>query len=141
MYATRQQMEDAYGEEQITLLSSRDLEVDEDSISRALTDASSLIDSYIARRYPLPLAFAAPVLVRPCVDIACYYLAQRATLLTEELRQRYDDAVKLLRDIAGGRAELSLDRDADDRPESGPQVIVATGPARVFSRSSLRDLG
>ena len=89
----------------------------------------------------LPLAATAPVLVRPCVDIACYYLAQQATMLTDELRQRYEDAVKLLRDFAEGRATLSLDTDDDGKAESGPQVISVSGPPRLFSRETMRDLG
>ena len=141
MYATRQQMEDAYGADQIALLSTRDVEVDEDSITRALSDASALIDTYLSGRYKLPLAATAPVLVRPCVDIACYYLAQQATMLTDELRQRYEDAVKLLRDFAEGRATLSLDTDDDGKAESGPQVISVSGPPRLFSRETMRDIG
>jgi phage gp36-like protein len=142
MYATRSDMEELYGVDEVALVATRHTEdaPSNTSIERALADASALIDSHIAAHYPLPLVSPAPVLVRPCVDIALYYLAQSATRLTDELRQRYEDAMALMRRYSNGTATLGLDRDGDGKVEGGAKVISVTGPARQFTREKLRDL-
>jgi phage gp36-like protein len=142
MYATRSDMEALYSVDEVALIATRHTEdaPSNTSIERALKDASSLIDSHIAARYPLPLAAPAPVLTRPCVDIALYYLAQSATRLTEEIRQRYEDAMSLLARLAKGTATLGLDTDGDGKSESGAKVITVSGPPRELTREKLRGL-
>lgn len=144
MYATRADMEDLYGQEQIALVSTRYGEdaPNEGSIESALADASALIDTHIGTRYtlPLPQAVTAPVLRRPCVDIAIYYLASTADVLTEQIENRFKHAKSVLQKLGNGTIKLALDRDGDGKAEAQSNVITVEGPPRAFSRSKLRGL-
>lgn len=115
--------------------------VDAAKVSRALSSASAEIDSYLAVRLTLPVE-PTELLMQFAVDIALYRLASTADVMTEELRQRYDDAIAHLRRIADGKAQLvqPVDPNADDSSHTGPRPIIADGPPRLFSRDKMRGL-
>lgn len=69
-------------------------------LGNALADADAEIDSYLAVRYTLPLAGTPVVLVRLASDIARYRLYDDG--VPETVRQRYEDAVSLLKRMASG---------------------------------------
>ena len=140
MYATRADIEEIIGIDQLAVVATRDVDagVSDDAINKALADASGFIDGHVGERYSLPLTSPAPLLRRPCVDIVVYYLAQGATLMTEDIKARYDDARKVLKDIANGVIKLTLDTDGDGRSESERRVISVQGPDRIFTRDTLR---
>jgi phage gp36-like protein len=69
-------------------------------LGNALTDADAEIDSYLAVRYALPLASTPVVLVRLAADLARYRLYDDG--VPETVRQRYEDAVSLLKRMASG---------------------------------------
>lgn len=142
MYATRTDMSELYGDDLIARVSTRYGEEvsNEAAIEKALADASGLIDTHIGVRYPLPLSAPAPVLRRPCVDVAIYYLAQSADVLTEQIEMRYKDAKSLLGKLSRGEAKLTQDSDGDGNSESSARVVTVEGPARQFSRDKLRGL-
>ena len=142
-----------YGEDQMSLLADRtgDFVADPEVIGKAIARADAEIDSHVGARYPLPLASVPEILRQLSSDIAVYRLATDGGALTNEHRQRYEDAVAHLRRIADGRAVLSLppagdeggdDDDGDDGGgairSSGPRPLVASGPERLFSRAKLR---
>ena len=113
------------------------------AIARALEMASGEIDTYLARRYALPLPVTPAHLVQLCVDIALYRLALSADVASEEHRRRYEDALGVLTKIADGRAALVLPAAAPaegEEPVTGAKPIVVGGPGRLFSREQLRDL-
>ena len=147
-----------YGEDQMSLLADRtgDFVADPEVIGKAIARADAEIDSHVGARYPLPLASVPEILRQLSSDIAVYRLATDGGALTNEHRQRYEDAVAHLRRLADGRAVLSLppagDEGGDDDAEggddgdddgganrsSGPRPLVAGGPERLFSRAQLR---
>ncbi|GIX17702.1 MAG: hypothetical protein KatS3mg119_1888 [Rhodothalassiaceae bacterium] len=121
VYAQLQDLIDRVGAREITELTDRADPpagaIDASVAERALADADAEIDGYLAARYDLPLSPVPAVLTRLATDIARYRLwDDRAP---EEVRQRYEDAVRLLREIADGRHRL---------PVSAPQAAGA-GPA------------
>lgn len=134
-YATQQNLVDRFGSEELLALADRDGDdaVDTAVVDAALADADALIDSYIGRRYTLPLASTPARLVTVAATIARYELA--ADRPTEQMRQDYDDAVAWLRDVAAGRAELQIE---GDEPTGEAVTIKTSGPERVFSRTTLR---
>ncbi|MEL8055037.1 MAG: phage protein Gp36 family protein [Pseudomonadota bacterium] len=142
MYATRADMEALYGADDVALWATRSREdgPSETSIEGALNDSAGFIDTHLASRYKLPLRAPAPVLQRPCIDIAVYYLANTASRATEDIRQRYEDAVSLLKRLANGTATLGLDTDGDGAAESASRVISVSGPERQMTRETLREL-
>jgi phage gp36-like protein len=99
--------------------------VDEAAVNRALDEASTLIDSYIARIVTLPFDGAIPKsLRRPCVDITLYMLAMDPLARTDEHRRRYEDAIKWLQGVAKGDITLGpydVDGDGGD-DENGEEV-------------------
>jgi len=110
------------------------------AITRALSSASSEIDASLAVRYDLPLAGTHDILTQYCVDIALYRLAGSSATMTEELRQRYEDAMKGLADIATGKKRLNIAAEpGEDTSESGPNPVTTGGPPRLFSREKMRD--
>lgn len=116
--------------------------LDAAKVSRALSSASAEIDSYLAVRLTLPVE-PTELLMQFAVDIALYRLASTADVMTEELRQRYDDAIAHLRRIADGKAQLvqPVDPNADDdNSHTSPRPIIADGPPRLFSRDKMRGL-
>ncbi|MCC6195714.1 MAG: DUF1320 domain-containing protein [Burkholderiales bacterium] len=137
-YAVQADLETRFGAQEIAQLTDRDGGVFADAavVDRALSDAQALIDSYLAARYPLPLAPVPDVINRMCCDIARYYLHEDR--VTEQVRQRYEDCVSLLQAIARGVAELSLAGGGAPPAPSGGSVVVSA-PARTFNVEQLSD--
>jgi phage gp36-like protein len=137
-YATRQDIVDRYGESALRIAADRDgnAEADQQAVERALTDAAARIDSYLARRYALPLAATPPVLVGIAVDLALYALSGNAGALTEERRRRHDDAIRLLELIADNKAGLDLP--SQQEGASRIRRIEADAAPRVFTRETLK---
>lgn len=104
-------------------------------IDRALADADAEIDGYVGSRYTLPLPLPTPpVLVPIACDIARYRLYDDA--VPDVVRQRYEDAIARLRDIAAGRLSLGI----DPAPAAGSQgAVLARSPSRIFGADQLRD--
>ncbi len=132
MYASRADVLDLYGADFVeTIAAGGDLE-------RGLTDASGFCDTYICGRYPLPLAETPVGLRDVCIDIALYKIARNGGGWTEDGRKRYEDALRWLRDIAKGDANLfSMKTQDDTGAVSG--VILTDGPPRLFGRPGLKD--
>lgn len=143
-YATQDDIVTLYGDDAL-FVADRDGDglADGAAVTRALDLASSEIDTYLAARYALPLPVVPAMLMAWCVDIALYRLALGADVLSEEHRRRYDDALASLRRIARGEAALVLPADPGADPaiaDQGPRPIVTGGPARIFTRETLREL-
>lgn len=93
-----------------------------DRINQAITDASSLIDGYLARRYTLPLANM-PGIVRVWATALVRYLLhkdRRSLANDDPIVRDYNDAIKSLVFCASGTLSLG----AQDTEPSGamPQV-------------------
>lgn len=140
-YATPAQVIERYDEHTITTIADRDNDGSPDTavLERALADASAEIDTYLAAKYDLPLASTPEVLTRLASDIALYRLASEADRGTDERRQRYEDAVALLRRLASGEASLGLPSPgAPSRAYTS--VGSVTGRPRRFTRETMRGL-
>lgn len=96
-------------------------------LDRAIADADAEIDGYVGTRYTLPLPEPVPaVLVPIACDITRYRLYDDA--VPEVVRQRYEDAISRLKDIAAGRLSLGIDPAA---------VAPVAGTVKVRSRDRL----
>lgn len=136
MYADLTTFIEAYGEQlTIELTNLEDpsaATVNETVLNRGLARASALIDSYLAGRYALPLSSTPAVIETFCLDIARYYLGHNAQ--EEDVRLRYEDALKTLALIADGTLTLGLPL-ADQPPAVGSPRYLS--PGAVFTRSTL----
>lgn len=113
-YATLQDLVTRYGRDElvaVTVLNREqdpgpDPDPDETVADQALADAAALIDSYLARRYTLPLTVDAtpPKLQSAACVIARYRLHDDRA--SERIRQDYEDQIQWLRDLAAGRTDI-----------------------------------
>lgn len=122
MYGTATEFEQAFGAPETIMLTNLDIPnataINPVPLDRALTDAAALIDSYISRRYLLPMSVTPQVLIPYALDIARYRLDRIRDRV--DVRTRYEDAIKWLEMVAKGTLDLGL----------GVQVntpVVATG--------------
>lgn len=111
MYATQADMAEVFGEVELITLTDRERigVINTPRIDSALRRASSDIDSYIGGRYSLPLspALVPDALTDRCCDIARYKLCGSGGVqVTEEIRLRYEDAIRYLEKITNGSIKL-----------------------------------
>jgi phage gp36-like protein len=107
--------------------------VDPARVAAACTDASMEARSILAQRYTsADLAQASPeslgLLKLYTIDIALYRVALSFSRSTEQLKERYDTAVKRLTAIAGGKGALEIL--AGGVSSSGEAPV--TGPINPF---------
>ena len=134
-YATVQDCIDRRGERPVEVL--RDESGTDGPLQRALADASAEIDSYLGARHSVPLDPVPPIVVTCAVDIAMCRAAPDAGRATELDRQRYDDALRLLRDASKGIVSLGA-RDPDPPARASGPAVSINAPERVMVRASLR---
>jgi phage gp36-like protein len=132
MYATIEDMLDAFGLDEMIALTDRENagEVNEAVGLEALARASSEADSYLSVRYLTPVALPDKALVDAVCQIARYRLTGGHANETESVRERYDRAIDWLRRIARGEADLPGMRDP---AATAGDVLFSTG-RRVFKR-------
>jgi phage gp36-like protein len=131
-YATEQNMIDLFGEKEILELTNLHnptaIKIDSLRLNSALEYATGEVDSYLANYYSLPVPNPPQVLINKTADIARYHLDSIRS--REDVRQRYEDALKWLQLVLEGKVKLS--------------TVVNTGigffsEARLFTRRSLND--
>lgn len=112
-------------------------QVNQATIDAALEAADTEIDSYLAARYSLPLADPQPLLVGLAVDIAIWNLyAMDDSGVPENRKDRYQAAVKALERLSTGKQTLG----EMEEVASGGDAAVFSGPDRLFSRTTMKDL-
>lgn len=139
-YATLQDLISAFGERKLVQLTDRaeppaDL-VDAQVAGEALGYADNLIDGYLAARYVLPLRLAQPMLKGVAQDIAYWRLHDEPT---EEVRKRYEAAVRTLKALSEGEVSLPGETGAG-QPAGGGGVVRITSQDRIFSRDRMEGL-
>ncbi|PTW61426.1 phage gp36-like protein [Breoghania corrubedonensis] len=140
-YATQQDLIDRFGADELIQLTDRlsvpPAAIDADVVARALSDADALIDSYLRKRYALPLDPAPPVLVKIASDLARYNLYDDGADKDGPVVRAQGSALAWLRDVSKGLIELD-DGTGDAPAASGGGQVRASYPDRVFTRDSLR---
>ena len=117
LYAARIDLEARFSTDEVTVLEQT---VGAGGVERALQDAAEEADSYVAVRYTVPLpSVPAPLKVAVC-DIARFRLYKDRP--TEEVKYRYEQAIKWLKALARGEATLTFNPPLSSTEES---AIVA----------------
>lgn len=144
MYASQTDITALYGDAALYVAERpSDGLVDDAAVTAALASASREIDTFLATRYDLPLPIQPPELVQPAVDIALYRLASTRQLLSEDMKERFKDALAMLKRLSRGEQELVLPRPEPVEGETsldGPNPIVVEGAPRLFDRKTMRGL-
>lgn len=127
-YTTQQNLVDRFGEAEMIQLTDRENtgSIDADVLTQAIADADAEIDGYLAGRYQLPIAVVPGILTIYAGDIARYRLYDDGA--TDEIRRRYEDAMKFLRLVSEGKVRLGADEPA---PAGGAQMESG---GRIFGR-------
>ena len=133
MYATKQDMIDRYGEDEVIQLTDRSMlgVIDDTVLNHALKDADGEINGYLASRYDAPINPVPTTIIRVTCDMARYYLYDDSA--TDQVTKRYNDAVKFLKSIASGEVSIGIDATGAE-PESGNVAEFESG-GNVFNRS------
>ncbi len=134
-YATQQDLIDRFGQAELIELSdrSRSGAIDAAVVARALGDADAEIDGYLASKYTLPLDPIPLPIARIACDMARYHLHDDR--VTEQVRKRYEDAIRFLKAVVSGEVTLGVDAGGEaPAAVGGPQV---SSPEREFTRDTL----
>lgn len=134
-YATQSDMAARFGEDELIELTDRERagQIDVTVLESGLADASAEIDSYLAGRYAVPLAQAPRFLAGLCCDIARYRLCGTGMRTTEEINDRYKNAVRFLEKVASGAVSIGPAPATGQVPAADNPVMFNAGE-KVFRR-------
>ena len=108
-------------------------------ITRAIADADAEINGYCASRYDVPFSTVSDMIRKISVDIAIYNLFCRRRGPSEDRRNRYKDAIALLKGIAQGIVSLvGASAVVSEDDDAGPESSADTDD-RIFSMGKLSD--
>lgn len=131
-YCTEQDLTDRFGAPELLQLSDRDNNGANDPavIAGAIADADEQINRKLRGRYDTPITPAPAELVPIACDLARYNLYGLRP--PEEVKNRYDSAMRELRDYATGINQLEV---VAGNADTGQVAVVA--PANVFTDATL----
>ena len=117
---------------------------DEDRVSEARLAAEGLVNSYLGRRYRVPVdvtahAEVAAVLRSVVVDVAAYRLHMRRRPVPADVERLHDRALWWLELVATGKAVLPAVMALEGADAEGA-ALASEGPARMVSRELLEGL-
>lgn len=102
---------------------------DQSKITAAITGAGAVIDTHIMGRYGADLSPVPDLIKDLAVDISVYRISSRRADAPEEFRKRYDDALRLLKQIASGDADIpGVDFESDAGTTDGAAAVVSHPP-------------
>jgi phage gp36-like protein len=138
-YCSQQDLVERYGEDRLVQLTDREnrpaTTVNVTTVLRHIGDATSTINSYLGKRYQLPLATVPDVLVKLAVDISWYYLQGDTADKDSAERLAYRDAIAWLEAVAGGK--VIIEGAGEIIAQAGGGQVMTKGPDRAFTRDSL----
>lgn len=139
-YTTTQDLIDAYSEDQVRSWSdsAQGAEINEGVVTKARASAHSKVNSYLSVRYAVPVSSPQSDVKDAEVAITAWLLAQSpGFVLTDEIKERYKDAVKWLQDVSAGRA--NIDAPLAQTP-SAQQTGSYSAEERTFTHDTLKGL-
>ncbi|HDO7098907.1 gp436 family protein [Klebsiella pneumoniae] len=115
-------------------------QLDEVKILTAIDDADAEINSFLAKRYQLPLNITTVPrpLHRVATSIAIYWLSERDNQITDLIQKRYDTAIQTLKEMANGTRDLGLPTDTPAPETDNGRMIVVSDNKRLFTRNGLK---
>jgi phage gp36-like protein len=114
--------------------------INEDTVNGCIDDAQVLFEGYVRGRYPLPLNPVPDLAASIVADLAAYGLFCLCPLfdMPKSIQERRDTALNLMARIQDGK--MPLYEPATAPSGTGGNAVHVSGPARIFSRDSMRDL-
>ena len=117
---------------------------DADVADEAMRGAEGEVNSFLGRRYAVPVETAgeeqmAAVLKSVTLDLAEYRLHTRRPTMPEDVRRKREAAVRWLQLVAAGQAVLPSSRELADNPALAPAGEVVGSP-RALTREEMENL-
>lgn len=138
-YVTQQDLIDRFGSNELIQLTDKTnrpaTTIDATEVAAKIADAEAVADSYLAKRYALPLNPVPDVLLPIVANIARYYLFGERAEKDSTVARNHKDALAWLKDVAAGTVQLEAEGIASAQAAGG-QVQVSA-PDRVFTRDTL----
>lgn len=132
-YLIKADMQELFGDEELVQLTDRVSGgvIDDVVLDKAITFAEDVIDAIVPKSIrPGKTALVTNL----AADIARWRLYD--DLAPEHVQRRYDEAMKMLRDVAAGKASLGVNADTGEEINTAAGVKATTN-TRVFNDSSL----
>lgn len=138
MYLSVQEFIARVGEKQAIELTDREnvYQVNTAVAEVALADATACIDGYLCARYTVPLVDVPLNIKRICCDITRFYLSSMSeTRSTDEIKERFEMAIKQLEKLSAGDNSLGLDPGTGEEIATEDDTILFSNSGnRIFSR-------
>jgi len=117
---------------------------DEEKVVEALAGSEGEVNSYLGRRYAVPVdpageAELAALLKSVALDLAVCRLHARRSPVPADVQRRREEAIQWLVRVAAGQAVLPAGAVLRDNAALGPRVGMS-GDGRVMTREQLEDL-
>lgn len=134
-FASAQDLKNRFGDQELLLLADRtgDGILDAEVIAAVLVDADAEIISLVAGGAAIDAGNVPTNLVRIACDIARYRLYSNSNA-PEDVRKRYEDAVKFLGLVRKGEAGLDGGPAAPTAPQASPKAAASEPGSRIFRR-------
>jgi phage gp36-like protein len=135
-YCSQDDVQDRLGADELARLADLDGDgtLDAAVISRALADADAVIDSYLGRRYALPVATPDGSVPDPlrtrAVNLAVYFLKLGRDSVTDDVRAQHAEDMQWLQRASVGR--VSVGRAVGAAPAAGART---DSQPRLFGRN------
>ena len=108
--------------------------VDDAIVTEMIARADEVIDGYCAKRYTVPFGTTPGIIKTISIDIAVYNLySRRSHVMTEDRKNRYENSMKLLKDIESGKVSLGVPAPAENPDRLGSY----DGNDRIFTRDDM----
>jgi len=137
MYCTLEDLKKKVSEDELLRLTDEhELEaINQAIVDSAIEDAGVEIDSYLGKRFSLPLNPVPAIVPNLAKNIAIYNLYGLSLEgPSEHWESRYKNSVALLTKIAAGSISLGN----EDPEEGSDDEVQLSGPDRIFSRASMK---
>jgi len=109
--------------------------VNTDAVNKAIAGADAIINGHISARYNVPLSPVPAIITTLAVDIAGYKIGSRRGSAPEDVRKKFEDAVRFLDKVSSGKAFIP---GATSAPASASNdAVKITSDTRLFTRSSM----
>lgn len=108
---------------------------DSQVVAEAISRADREIDAACGMRYAVPFSPVPERIKTLSVDLAIYHLYSRRAVAPEVWRQKYQDALTFLKQVAAGQATLA--GLGGEPPASDRQATDFKNAKRLFSRDTL----
>jgi len=108
--------------------------VNEEIVSKYISESSQLIEGFLRSRYELPLSNEHAILKKVCIDIVKYELYKRRGKVFDNIQNLYKDGIATLEKIQKGMITLN-----EGTAETRPGFFLVSERKPVFDKTKLEN--